>query len=55
MKCLRSAVPFQNVSPDVLMMEPAKDGNRCDAFDFLLRPKFGIILVNLVIDLIYTL
>jgi|SRR5208282_422208 len=34
---LEMAVASQNLNPDVLMMKPAKDWNRCDTAD-LLRP-----------------
>ena len=34
---LWTAVPSQNLNPDILMMQPSKDWNRCDTAD-LLRP-----------------
>jgi hypothetical protein len=37
-------VPVQNLNPDILMMQPAKDWNRCDAAD--LPPKIRSISIR---------
>ena len=41
-----SAVPSQNLNPDVLMMEPAEDRYRCDAADLLLPPELRSIFIQ---------
>jgi hypothetical protein len=36
----------QNLNPDILMMQPAKDWNRCDASGLLRAPKVRSIFIQ---------
>ncbi len=45
-KSIQSVVPSQNLKPDVLMMEPAKDWYRGDASDLLGLPKIWRIFLQ---------
>jgi len=40
------AVLTQNLNPDILMMQPAKDWNRCDASELLGAPKVRSIFIQ---------
>ena len=41
-----TVVLIQNLKPDILMMQPAEDWNRCDAADLLRRPKIRSIFIQ---------
>ncbi len=40
------AVPIQNLNPDILMMQPAKDRYRCDTADPLRPAKIRSIFIQ---------
>ena len=40
------AVPVQNLNPDILMVQTAKDGNGCNVTDLLRSPKIWCILAQ---------
>jgi hypothetical protein len=41
-----TVVLSQNLNPDILMMQPAKDWNRCDASGLLRAPKVRSIFIQ---------
>jgi hypothetical protein len=43
---IRLTVLSQNLNPDILMMQPAKDWNRCDASGLLRAPKVRSIFIQ---------